>query len=88
MCGGMRMNEVAIGTCPALGGYHGLIRKVHKAKFEAVERNGKALVFATREAARAAAGDALCAYINGTMMRRDGETIGKAKQEAEKVFAK
>ncbi|QQM29315.1 hypothetical protein JET14_13375 [Martelella lutilitoris] len=82
------MNEVAIGTRPAVGGFHGLIRKVHKADFETVNRCGEPLVFETREAARAAAGDALCAYINGNLMRRDGAIIGKAKREAERVFAK
>lgn len=82
------MNEFAIGARPAIGGFHGLIRKVHKADYETVNHDGEPLLFATREEARAAAGDALCAYINGTMMRRDGEIVGKARREAERVFSK
>ncbi|NLS19516.1 hypothetical protein HGP16_23545 [Rhizobium sp. P40RR-XXII] len=76
------MNQFQIGTEAVAGGHHGWIRKVHRATNEIVrDSRGEPIVFATQDAAKAAAGEAMVAYLN-TPMLRDGarvEAISKAE---------
>ncbi|MBN8951432.1 MULTISPECIES: hypothetical protein [unclassified Rhizobium] len=76
------MNEFQIGTEAVAGGHLGWIRKVHRATNEILRDNrGEPIVFATQDAAKAAAGEAMVAYLN-TPMLRDGarvEAISKAE---------
>ncbi|TXH83256.1 MAG: hypothetical protein E6Q77_04745 [Rhizobium sp.] len=76
------MNEFQIGTEAVVGGHHGWIRKVHRATNEILkDGRGEPIVFATQDAAKAAAGEAIVAYLN-TPMLRDGarvEAISKAE---------
>ena len=76
------MNEFQIGTEAVTGGHLGWIRKVHRATNEILkDQSGEPIVFATQDAAKAAAGEAMVAYLN-TPMLRDGarvEAISKAE---------
>ncbi|AYG66774.1 MULTISPECIES: hypothetical protein [unclassified Rhizobium] len=76
------MNEFQIGTEAVAGGHNGWIRKVHRATNELLrDKRGEPIVFATQDAAKAAAGEAMVAYLN-TPMLRDGarvEAISKAE---------
>lgn len=76
------MNEFQIGTEPVAGGHIGWIRKVHRARNEIIVGDrGAPIIFATSDAAKAAAGEAMVAYLN-THMVRDGvrlETLSKAE---------
>jgi hypothetical protein len=76
------MNEFQIGTEAVAGGHLGWIRKVHRATNEILrDKRGEPIVFATQDAAKAAAGEAMVAYLN-TPMLRDGarvEAISKAE---------
>ncbi|MFK0163509.1 hypothetical protein [Rhizobium sp. NPDC090279] len=76
------MNEFQIGTEAVAGGHLGWIRKVHRATNEILRDNrGEPIVFATQDAAKAAAGEAMVAYLN-TPILRDGarvEAISKAE---------
>lgn len=79
------MNEFQIGAQPIAGGYLAWIRKVHRADNEVIKgKGGKPVIYPTREAAKAAAGDAMVAYINGSLVR-DGEVI-KARSEGDAHF--
>ena len=77
------MNEFQIGTEAVAGGHLGWIRKVHRATNEVLkDSRGEAIVFLTEDAAKAAAGEAIVAYLN-TPMLRDGARVEKmAKAEA------
>ncbi|ENN86049.1 hypothetical protein RHSP_31849 [Rhizobium freirei PRF 81] len=82
------MNQFAIGSMPVPGGFLGWFRKVHRADNEIVKgEKGLPIVFPTRAEAKAAAGDAMVAYINGSFVR-SGEIIPAAKIEAERHFKK
>lgn len=79
------MNEFAIGAQPVSGGYIAWFRKVHKADNEVIkEKGGKPKLFATRAEAKAAAGEAMVAYINGNLTR-DGARAGR-HEAAEALF--
>ena len=79
------MNEFQIGTEAVAGGHLGWIRKVHRATNEILrDSRGEQIVFATQDAAKAAAGDAMVAYLN-TPMLRDGARI-QALSKAEAFF--
>ncbi len=79
------MNEFQIGTEAVADGYLGWIRKVHRATNEILrDRRGEVIVFATQDAAKAAAGEAIVAYLN-TPMLRDGVKV-EALTKAEAFF--
>lgn len=79
------MNEFSIGAQPVGGGWVGWFRRVHKADNEVIKgKGGQPQIFPTREAAKAAAGEHLCAYINGHLVR-DGAKI-QARSDADAVF--
>ncbi len=79
------MNEFQIGTDAVADGYLGWIRKVHRATNEILrDRRGEPIVFATQDAAKAAAGEAMVAYLN-TPMLRDGAKV-EALSKAEAFF--
>ena len=79
------MNEFQIGTEAVTGGHLGWIRKVHRATNEILRDNrGEPIVFATQDAAKAAAGEAMVAYLN-TPMLRDGARV-QAMSKAEAFF--
>jgi hypothetical protein len=82
------MNDIQARARPTYGGWHGEIRKVHKADFEKVcRRPGMPLVFATEAAALIAAHEALLRHIRGSDMLRWSEPISvKDGAEIEKVF--
>lgn len=80
------MNEFSIGAQPVPGGYVGWFRKVHRADNEILKGDrGQPIIFPTKAEAKAAAGDALVAYMNGSFCR-SGEIIPSARLEAEKLF--
>ncbi len=80
------MNEFAIGTQAVPGGHIAWFRKVHRAENEIVRGDrGQPIIFPTKSEAKAAAGDALVAYMNGSFCR-SGEIIPSARLEAEKLF--
>lgn len=82
------MNQFAIGYMAVPGGFIGWFRKVHRADNEIVKgEKGQPIIFPTRAEAKAAAGDAIVAYMNGSFVR-SGEIIPAAKIEAEKHFRK
>lgn len=83
------MNEVNATSRPAPGGgYHGLLRKVHRADYEPVQENGIPVVFPSAHEAEIAAWRALRAHLCGDIVR-DGETIAAgAKAKAEAFFRK
>lgn len=79
------MNEFQIGTEAVAGGHLGWIRKVHRAANEVLKDNrGEAIVFLTEVAAKAAAGEAIVAYLN-TPMLRDGARVERMSK-AEALF--
>lgn len=79
------MNQFAIGAQPVATGYYAWFRKVHRCENEILKgKGGHPIVYPTRHAAKAAAGDALVAYINGSLVR-DGEII-KAVSTADAHF--
>jgi hypothetical protein len=79
------MNEFQIGTEAVAGGHLGWIRKVHRVTNEVLKDNrGEPIVFLTQDAAKAAAGEAMIAYLN-TPMLRDGARVA-AMSKAEALF--
>ena len=73
------MNEFQIGTEAVADGHLGWIRKVHRATKEIVrDSRGEPIVFATQDAAKAAAGEAMVAYLN-TPMAREWRQFPKRK---------
>lgn len=79
------MNEFAIGAHPHGGGYIAWFRKVHKCDNEVLKgKGGHPIIYGTKAEAKAAAGEAIVAYINGSLVRH-GETIAVSKADA--VFA-
>ncbi|AYG59665.1 hypothetical protein [Rhizobium jaguaris] len=79
------MNEFQIGTEAVAGGHLGWIRKVHRATNEVLrDHRGEPIVFSTQDAAKAAAGEAMIAYLN-TPMLRDGARV-EAISKAEALF--
>ncbi|NTJ67290.1 hypothetical protein G6M50_04885 [Agrobacterium rhizogenes] len=79
------MNAFQIGTEAVAGGHLGWIRKVHRATNEILrDSRGEPIVFATQDAAKAAAGEAMVAYLN-TPMLRDGARV-EAFSKAEAFF--
>ena len=79
------MNEFSIGAQPVAGGYIAWFRKVHKASNEILKgKGGKPEIYPTRDAATAAAGMAIVAYINGSLVR-EGERI-EARSKADAFF--
>lgn len=64
------MNEFQIGAHPYGGGYIAWFRKVHRTENEILKgKGGNPIVYPTRAEAKAAAGDAIVAYINGSLVR-------------------
>ncbi|MDP9809377.1 hypothetical protein J2W42_002225 [Rhizobium tibeticum] len=79
------MNEFQIGAQAVPGGYIAWFRKVHKASNEVIkEKGGRPKIYPTKDAATAAAGQAIVAYINGSLLR-DGETL-QASNTADALF--
>lgn len=79
------MNEFQIGTEPVAGGHLGWIRKVHRATNEVLkDARGELIVFSSQDAAKAAAGEAIVAYLN-TPMLRDGARV-EVRSKAEALF--
>jgi len=79
------MNQFAIGAHPVANGYIAWFRKVHKADNEILKgKGGIPIVYPTRAEAKAAAGEAIVAYINGSLVR-DGEMV-KAASAADAHF--
>ncbi len=79
------MNEFSIGAHPVPGGFIAWFRKVHKASNEVIkEKGGRPKIYPTRDAATAAAGQAIVAYINGSLLR-DGEKL-QATCKADALF--
>lgn len=79
------MNMFSIGTHPVPGGHIAWIRKVHRAENEIIRgKGGHPIVYPTKAEAKAAAGDAMCAYLNGSLVR-DGAII-EARSKAEELF--
>lgn len=79
------MNEFQIGAQPIAGGYLAWFRRVHKADNEIIKgKGGKPVVYPTKDAAKAAAGEAMVAYINGSLVR-DGVTV-EASSKADLLF--
>ncbi|MBB4063663.1 hypothetical protein [Gellertiella hungarica] len=79
------MNQFSIGAQAVAGGYIAWFRRVHKADNEILlGKGGQPIIYATKAEAKAAAGERLCAYINGSLVR-DGEKL-QARSEADAVF--
>jgi hypothetical protein len=79
------MNEFQIGTEAVAGGHLGWIRKVHRATNDVLkDSRGEPIVFSTQDAAKAAAGEAIVAYLN-TPMLRDGARVERMSN-AEALF--
>jgi hypothetical protein len=79
------MNEFQIGTEAVADGHLGWIRKVHRATNEVLKDNrGEPIIFSTQDAAKAAAGEAMVAYLN-TPMLRDGARVERMSR-AEALF--
>jgi hypothetical protein len=77
------MNEFQIGTEAVADGHLGWIRKVHRATKEIVrDSRGEPIVFATQDAAKAAAGEAMVAYLNTPMLRDGARVAAISKAEA------
>ena len=77
------MNEFQIGTEAVDGGHLGWLRKVHRATNEILRDNrGEPIVFATQDAAKAAAGEAMVAYLNTPMLRDGARVAAISKAEA------
>lgn len=73
-------------TQPVAGGFIAWFRKVHRTSNEIIkEKGGLSKIYPTREAAKAAAGEAILAYINGHLVR-DGETL-QASSKADALFS-
>jgi len=82
------MNEFAIGTQAVPGGFLGWFRKVHRAENEIVKgERGQPIIFPTKSEAKAAAGEAIVAYMNGSFVR-SGEILSAPRREAEELFRK
>lgn len=86
------MNSFAIGAQPYAGGFLAWFRKVHRCDNEILkDERGQQIIYSTKEEAKAAAGEALCGYINGNIV--GGELAGPSirdvrRAQAEKVFGK
>lgn len=77
------MNEFQIGTEAVAGGHLGWLRKVHRATNEILrDSRGEPIVFATQDAAKAAAGEAIVAYLNTPMLRGGARVEAISKAEA------
>lgn len=81
------MNEVNARAVPVMGGYHGLLRKVHRADYETVNENGVPILFASAQEAEIAAWRALKAHLQGDIVG-SGEKASAALSEAEAKFGK
>lgn len=79
------MNEFAIGAQPVATGFYAWFRKVHKCENEILKgKGGHPIVYPTKAEAKAAAGDAIVAYINGSLVR-DGALL-QASSQADAAF--
>ncbi|WP_245448002.1 hypothetical protein [Neorhizobium sp. T6_25] len=79
------MNEFAIGYMPVAGGFIAWFRKVHKCDNEILKgKGGHPIIYETKAEAKAAAGEAIVAYINGPLVR-DGAVV-EAQSAADAVF--
>ena len=80
------MNEFSIGAQPFAGGFIAWFRKVHRCDNEILKgKGGHPIVYPTRAEAKAAAGEAIVAYINGSLVR-DGAKL-EASSKADQLFA-
>jgi len=79
------LNEFQIGAQPVPGGYIGWFRKVHRCDNEIIRgKGGHPIVYPTKAEAKAAAGEAMVAYLNGSLVR-DGAVL-EAKSKADELF--
>ncbi|WP_234633022.1 hypothetical protein [Agrobacterium vitis] len=79
------MNEFAIGAQAVAGGFVAWFRKAHKCDNEILNgKGGHPIVYPTRSEAKAAAGEAIIAYINGSLVR-DG-AMAEAQVAADALF--
>ncbi|WP_205909076.1 hypothetical protein [Neorhizobium lilium] len=79
------MNEFAIGAQPMGNGYIAWFRKVHKCDNEILKgKGGNPIIFGSKAEAKAAAGEAIVAYINGSLVR-DGAVV-QGQSTADAVF--
>ncbi len=81
------MNEVNARAVEMSGGFQGQMRKVHRAGWEPVCRNGQPVLFASEHEAEIAAWRALKAHLCGDIVG-SGEkaSIAKAEGEFAKIF--
>lgn len=76
------MNEFAIGAQPVAGGFVAWFRKVHKCDNEILKgKGGHPIIYPTKAEAKAAAGEAMVAYINGSITA-SGELAGGSVKQA------
>ena len=83
------MNEFALGAHPVAGGFIAWIRKVHKAENEIIKgKGGHPVIYPTKDAAKAAAGDAIVAYLNSPIvgMNAVSGAHSPARSAAERLF--
>ncbi|WP_271024949.1 hypothetical protein [Rhizobium sp. RCAM05973] len=79
------MNSFQIGAQSVPGGYLAWFRKVHRCDNEIIRgKGGHPIVYPTKAEAKAAAGEAMVAYLNGSMVR-DGAVL-EAKSKADELF--
>lgn len=82
------MNHFEGFTVPIVGGHHAMLRFAEDGQAEPVLGDkGKPQVFETELEAQKAVTENLLKYFNGHM-RREGQTAGAVKVEAERVFRK
>lgn len=80
------MNEPRVRAVPVFNGWEGHFRKLHKADWFPVAVNGVAQLFATEDAAKVAAYEAMTKHHFGDGILRDGEVATSARTAAEAQF--
>lgn len=81
------MNEFKIGTQQVAAGHLAWIRKVHQTEREYIKgKGGVPIIYPTKADAKAAAGEAIVAYINGHLTATGYQM--ELKSEAEAIFKK
>jgi hypothetical protein len=82
------MNEIDARAVRHQGQFIGRFRRVHKAEYETVCKDGEPILFQTEAEAERAAWRAMTAHLT-SIMRRDGCTIsGNARAAAERLFTR
>jgi hypothetical protein len=84
------VNALDARAIPYQGQFLAQFRRVHKAEYETVQKDGEAVLFPSASEAECAAWRALAASGHLTdLMRRDGCTLSDiARQSAERLFAR